>query len=217
MINLNKISCLSTFFNILFLFYSLNAFSSEYLNSYQKSNYKAAFRSAYKISVTSNEPKAKYVIKSILLNAFINSAKTDKNPLAKALGRVSITDGDTIKLGTIKVRLHGIDAPERRQNCKDAKNKAYACGRQSTAFLKSLVKNKEVKCEGKDKDRYGRIIGICYADEINLNSTMVKEGWAIAYRYYSKDYVKEEETAKRDKKGIWQGSFKEPYIWRKNN
>ena len=57
------------------------------------------------------------------------------------------------KLGTIKVRLHGIDAPESRQNCKDAKNKAYACGRKSTAFLKSLVKNKEVKCEGKDKDR----------------------------------------------------------------
>ena len=152
-----------------------------------------------------------------IVNAFINSSKTEKNSAAKILGRVSITDGDTIKLGTIKVRLHGIDAPESRQNCIDAKNKAYACGRQSTAFLKSLVKNKEVKCEGKDKDRYGRIIGICYADEINLNSTMVKEGWAIAYRYYSKDYVKEEETAKRDKKGIWQGSFEEPYIWRKNN
>ncbi len=152
-----------------------------------------------------------------ILNVFINSAKTDKNPAAKVLGRVSITDGDTIKLGTTKVRLHGIDAPESRQNCKNAKNKAYACGRQSTAFLKSLVKNKEVKCEGKDKDRYGRIIGICYADEINLNSTMVKEGWAIAYRYYSKDYVKEEEMAKKDKKGIWQGSFEEPYIWRKNN
>ena len=152
-----------------------------------------------------------------IVNAFINSVKTDKNSAAKVLGSVSITDGDTIKLGTVKVRLHGIDAPESRQNCKDAKNKAYACGRQSTAFLKSLVKNKEVKCEGKDKDRYGRIIGVCYADEINLNSTMVKEGWAIAYRYYSKDYVKEEETAKRDKKGIWQGSFEEPYIWRKNN
>ena len=87
----------------------------------------------------------------------------------------------------------------------------------SNLDLKSLVKNKEVKCEGKDKDRYGRIIGICYADEINLNSTIVKEGWAIAYRYYSKDYVKEEEMAKKDKKGIWQGSFEEPYIWRKNN
>jgi endonuclease YncB( thermonuclease family) len=46
---------------------------------------------------------------------------------------------------------------------------------------------------------------------------MVREGWAIAYRYYSKDYVNEEEIAKAKKKGIWQGSFVEPYIWRKNN
>ena len=86
-----------------------------------------------------------------IVNAFINSAKTDKNPAARVPSRVSITDGDTIKLGTTKVRLHGIDAPESRQNCLDSKNKIYACGRQSTAFLKSLVKNKEVKCEGKDK------------------------------------------------------------------
>ena len=132
-------------------------------------------------------------------------------------GNARIVDGDTIHIGQKKIRLHGIDAPERRQNCIDAKDKPYACGQQSTAFLKSLVKNKEVICEGKDKDRYGRIIGICYADGINLNSTMVKEGWAIAYRYYSKDYVKEEEIAKEDKKGIWQGSFEEPFIWRKKN
>ena len=44
---------------------------------------------------------------------------------------------------------------------------------------------------------------------------MVKEGWAIAYRYYSKDYVKDEETARNLKKGIWQGTFIEPYSWRK--
>ena len=52
---------------------------------------------------------------------------------------------------------------------------------------------------------------------MNLNATMVEEGWAIAYRYYSKDYVKEEEMAKTEKKGIWKGSFIEPYIWRKKN
>ena len=46
---------------------------------------------------------------------------------------------------------------------------------------------------------------------------MVKEGWAIAYRYYSKDYIKEEETAKKLKKGMWQGTFTEPYYWRKKN
>ena len=84
-------------------------------------------------------------------------------------------------------------------------------------FLKSLIKKNYVLCEGKDKDRYGRVIAICYSNDINLNSTMVSEGWAIAYRYYSKDYVNEEKTAKINKLGIWQGEFTEPYIWRKKN
>ena len=87
------------------------------------------------------------------------------------VGKVIVTDGDTIKKGPIKIRLHGIDAPETRQTCTNSNKELYLCGKKSTAFLKSLVKNKEVKCEGKDKDRYGRIIGICYADEINLNFT----------------------------------------------
>ena len=39
---------------------------------------------------------------------------------------------------------------------------------------------------------------------------MVKDGWAIAYRYFSEDYIPEEEIAKRSKKGIWQGTFIEP-------
>ena len=46
---------------------------------------------------------------------------------------------------------------------------------------------------------------------------MVKQGWAIAYRYYSEDYINEEYSAKKNNKGIWSGSFIEPYIWRKNN
>ena len=46
---------------------------------------------------------------------------------------------------------------------------------------------------------------------------MVKNGWAIAYRYYSKDYIEEELEAKTKKIGIWKGSFEEPYIFRKNN
>ena len=50
-----------------------------------------------------------------------------------------------------------------------------------------------------------------------LNEIIVKNGWAIAYRYYSKDYVEEELYAKTKKIGIWKGSFEEPYIYRKKN
>ena len=68
-----------------------------------------------------------------------------------------------------------------------------------------------------NKDRYGRLIAICYANEMNLNSTMVTKGWAIACRYYSNDYINEEGNAKKNKRGILNGSFIEQYIWRKNN
>ncbi len=151
----------------------------------------------------------------------INSASTSSNKTLDhspdVVGKVIVTDGDTIKKGIIRIRLHGIDAPETRQTCTNSNNELYPCGRQSTAFLKSLIKNNEVSCEGKDTDRYGRLIAICYVNGMNLNAKMVEEGWAIAYRYYSKDYVKEEEMAKTEKKGIWEGSFIEPYIWRKKN
>ena len=133
------------------------------------------------------------------------------------VGKVIVTDGDTVKSGSIRIRLHGIDAPETKQTCKKSNNTIYACGQRSTAYLKKLIKNNNVSCNQKDKDRYGRIIAVCYVDGKNLNATMVEEGWAIAYRYYSKDYIKEEEKAKKHSRGIWKGSFIEPYIWRKNN
>ncbi len=135
------------------------------------------------------------------------------------VGKVYVSDGDTIKSknNEIKIRLHGIDAPEAKQTCKNHNDVKYSCGYRSTKFLKSLINKKRIKCTTKDKDRYGRLIAVCFSGKININATMVREGWAIAYRYYSKDYVNEEEIAKAKKKGIWQGSFIEPYIWRKNN
>ena len=88
---------------------------------------------------------------------------------------------------------------------------------ESTKFLKELIGNNKIECITKGKDRYNRFIGICYKDNLDLNSAMVQNGWAIAYRYYSKDYVEEEEEAKQEKKGIWIGDFEEPYLFRKKN
>ena len=132
-------------------------------------------------------------------------------------GRVVVTDGDTLKAKKIKIRLHGIDAPESKQKCKAKNKKFYPCGYRSTLFLKSLIVDNTVYCKGKQEDRYRRLIAVCYSGKVNLNSKMVEEGWAIAYRYYSNDYIFEEEIAKKNKKGIWQGNFIEPYVWRKNN
>ena len=115
-----------------------------------------------------------------------------------------------------KIRLHAIDAPETNQTCKK-NSKVWNCGMESTKFLKELIGNNKIECITKGKDRYNRFIGICYKDNLDLNSEMVLNGWAIAYRYYSKDYVEEEEEAKQEKKGIWIGDFEEPYLFRKKN
>ena len=131
-------------------------------------------------------------------------------------GTVRVTDGDTIQLGNTKIRLHGIDAPESKQSCYTANETLYACGTKSTAQLKRLIGNNKVSCEGTEKDRFGRLIAVCFAGEKNLNAEMVRSGWAIAYRYYSKDFVSQEASAKSNRLGIWQGRFVEPYQWRRS-
>ena len=74
-----------------------------------------------------------------------------------------------------------------------------------------------VKCNITDIDIYNRYVAICSTNEINLNKSMVKKGWAIAYRYYSSDYIVEEKYARKNKLGIWKGKFEEPYLYRKKN
>ena len=131
-------------------------------------------------------------------------------------GKTRVVDGDTIHIKSNKIRLHGIDAPETKQTCK-IDNEEWYCGKQSTKELKKLINKQNVECVINDVDVYNRYIAICYIDEININQWMVKNGWAIAYRYYSKDYINEEEYANNNKLGIWKSKFIEPYLFRKKN
>ena len=112
------------------------------------------------------------------------------------LGQAKIIDGDTIHIKSNKIRLHGIDAPETKQTCK-IDNEDWYCGKQSTKELKNLINNQKVECIANDIDRYKRYIAICSVNEININQWMVRNGWAIAYRYYSKDYIVDEEYASK--------------------
>ena len=132
------------------------------------------------------------------------------------LGEAKVIDGDTIHINNNKIRLHGIDAPELNQNCI-YKEKNWECGSDSKKYLLNLTNFNQVKCKVIGIDRYKRFIATCFIDQANINKMMVKEGWAIAYRYYSKDYVDEEFIAKKNKVGIWKGKFEEPYIHRKKN
>ena len=128
-----------------------------------------------------------------------------------------IIDGDTIKISNNKIRLHGIDAPEKNQKCTK-KLKEYNCGAAATEALTEKIGKNDVKCfTQRDKDRYKRLIGVCFVERENLNRWMVRSGYAVAYRRYSKDYVLDEEFAKINRLGLWSGTFLNPEKWRKLN
>ncbi len=126
-------------------------------------------------------------------------------------------DGDTLSLKGVVVRLKGIDAPESGQFCRNAQGRLYRCGAVATAALKLLVASGSVRCDFEpNAGRYGRKIGLCYAsDGTDINGWMVRQGFAVAYRDYSKRYIEAEEVAKKAKVGLWQGAFVPPWDWRR--
>ena len=151
------------------------------------------------------------------------------NTIAEEISGIpKIVDGDTVHINKNKFRLEGIDAPEMRQKCKKESLKIsfiigftfykdYNCGEVSKEKLKSKIRGSEIKCIFTTKDRYKRYIATCYKEKTNLNQWMVRNGFAIAYRRYSKTYVPDEEFAKENKLGLWKGKFMEPEKWRKLN
>ena len=107
---------------------------------------------------------------------------------ADVTGRARVINGDTPEIAARRIRLHGIDAPEMRQSCRK-EGASWPCGAEATKALRSMIQDVEVACEERDRDRYGRIVAVCFARGEDLNAAMVRRGWALAYRRYSVDYV----------------------------
>ena len=130
-------------------------------------------------------------------------------------GHVDVIDGDTIKIDGVNIRLFGIDAPELKQKCKDNKNIEWDCGKCARAFLQGMLAISEVKCEAQGNDKYQRTVAICFINGTDVNKEIVKAGYGIAYKQYSKKYAEDEILAKAHKKGIWSGQFTLPNEYRK--
>ena len=129
---------------------------------------------------------------------------------------VTVIDGDTIKLGDIKIRFSGIDAPEIKQTCIASEGKV-ACGKISKDTLIAKVTNNKISCTDEGKDVYGRVLGECFVNGESLSSYLVREGFAFAYRKYSNKYIQDEEYAKSNKLGMWSMEFEYPWDFRSNN
>ncbi|WP_054107381.1 thermonuclease family protein [Novosphingobium sp. AAP83] len=125
-------------------------------------------------------------------------------------GAQTVTDGDTIRIGETRIRLEGIDAPEMSQTCKRPDGSIWRCGQQAKIALMQKIGAQPVRCKISGTDRYKRSLGTCYVGKLNLNQWMVRSGWAVSYRRYSKAYVADEQMARAQKLNIWSGEFQVP-------
>ena len=152
-------------------------------------------------------------MRRVLIAAFLLATAAPAGA-ADLTGQASVIDGDTLEIHGQRIRLHGIDAPEGAQLCYRHRE-PWPCGRRAAFALADHIGARTVSCEPRDRDRYGRIVAVCFAGGQNLNAWMVRQGWALAYRRYSRDYIAGEDAAREDGAGMWAGRFTPPWDWRR--
>ena len=125
---------------------------------------------------------------------------------------VKVADGDTITVlrggEQIKIRLAGIDAPE----------KAQPFGNVARQSMSEMLFGKEVRVVEQGRDRYGRTIGRVYQGDVDVSAVQIKQGMAWVYRKYTKEAAlyQLEDEAKQHRLGLWADAEPTPpWAWRK--
>lgn len=129
-------------------------------------------------------------------------------------GAARVVDGDTLDIGSVRIRLEGIDAPEAKQTCNNARRREWECGRSATDQLERLTKGNEVRCEATASDNYGRHLGTCFVAGHDVNAEMIRQGLAWAFVKYSSTYVTVEQEARRAKRGVFEVVNTAPWEYR---
>jgi endonuclease YncB( thermonuclease family) len=155
----------------------------------------------------------KYLLAALLCLSLLAHAET-------ITGRViQVADGDTVTVldssnTQYKIRLLGIDAPERKQ----------AFGNRSKQALSDAVVGKTVRVDWNKRDRYKRVIGKILLNGNDMNLEQIKRGLAWHYKAYEREqdvedrsiYANAEYKAQRDKVGLWVDmNSVAPWDWRK--
>jgi endonuclease YncB( thermonuclease family) len=142
-------------------------------------------------------------------------ARTPGEPVT---GIARVIDGDSLEIAGVRVRLHGIDAPERDQDCRDAGGKSYSCGRASMRALTAAIAGRSVACTPVQVDQYNRDVALCTVDDADLGEAMVRGGHALDYARHSRGrYAAAEREARAARRGLWAGTFETPATWRQQH
>jgi len=135
------------------------------------------------------------------------------------VGQASVIDGDTIEIHGKRIRLWGIDAPESSQLCRNDDSNLFQCGRAAATALAGIlwVIKRPVICSPVAQDQYGRTVATCTIGTPgpDIGQWLVANGHALDWPQYSKGkYEGAQRGAQKAERGIWAGSFVEPWQYR---
>jgi endonuclease YncB( thermonuclease family) len=129
-------------------------------------------------------------------------------------GRISVVDGDTIRVGGETVRLFGIDAPEVDQACRRPEGEVWRCGDWVRDEVRRHFEGRSATCDRRDTDRYGRTVATCSVGGHDMGATLVANGYARAYLRYSDRYLETEKAAVVAGRGIFGSDMMAPEAFR---
>ncbi len=129
---------------------------------------------------------------------------------ADVTGVIRVVDGDTFDVGAIRVRLHGIDAPESDQTCARPDGTPWACGAWVNAQVAARYGGRQARCTAVDTDRYGRVVARCETAGADIGQALVSDGLAFAYRRYSMAYDLDEKGAAISGRGLHGSTLQRP-------
>ena len=131
------------------------------------------------------------------------------------VGQASVIDGDTLEIHGMRIRLWGVDAPESRQLCRDSDSNPYRCGSNAANDLDTFIARRPVNCTRVSEDQYGRSVAICSVGGTDLGEWLVRNDLALDWPQYSKGkYAYAQREADRSGRGMWAGSYVEPWLFR---
>jgi len=131
-------------------------------------------------------------------------------------GRVQVIDGDTIDVGDVRVRIHGIDAPENDQHCRSEQGIDWACGRWVNDQVRQRLQGQIAHCVQVDIDKYSRVVATCSVAGEDIGRALVSDGLAFAYRKYSMAYDLDEKGAAINDRGLHASSVQSPSAFRRS-
>ena len=135
---------------------------------------------------------------------------------ARLSGPVTVIDGDTIEVAGTRMRLHGINSPERAETCRDRDGSPWRCGEWAALEMRALAEGRRADCTDLGERTHGRVVARCSLDGRDLAALAIEGGlaracprFALAHPH-SQGYEAMERAAIRARAGSFRGVVPEP-------